>query len=419
MAKQSKFFILLTALVLTLPVSCNKSGTSGAETDGDVPAPVLFASSMQANLITKARGALDSWTGEESIYVYGIRRDASGNLLFPADLADPYNQDDANAFLIDNVSAPSPASGSDGSIYVYRIPATQEYFFYRELTYYNFYAYYVGDAATYGYNADGSVNWDVKQTLPAPRVNKDSGEILLPVEISGKDDIMLAVTDVYADIAAATGSGAVASKAYGAHSARRGVIPKLIFHHQLARFNFYIKAGNQETADNVTLDGLAVGTVTKGELVLAPNDLASVQEGPIVTGTAATVKLQHKKADNSYEDFTAALGVKPSYSAAADYAGEKFGEPLLVMPGASVYPVSLYLRQGNYSIGGGSFQIDMEIDFSKLSVSADEDKDDVAVPGHQYDVTITVFGLQQVDIKVSLTAWKESGSFSLNPDAEE
>lgn len=414
-------FALVFAATISVIFACSKTPASQqpeSVIDDNNPQAVRFSSNMVASLTTKSAGALDDWTGKDSLYVYGIRK-VNGALVFPQDLDNPYDIEDENAFLINNVGAVSPMpAATDTTIYVYRVKSTKEYFFYREMYYYDFFAYYVDDAVTY--NADRSE----KQLLPKPNVNKEKLTITLPFDITGKEDIMLAKADVAADVDKANkiyNKGAVASKAYGAHSSRRGVVPNLVFEHQLSRFNFFVKAGNQATQDHIILDSLTVKTRRQATLVIASND-ASTPIGLTDTAGVArkSVWLQHKdEVTGELVDYTRELGVNPKYYEDNTHSGDVFGEPMMVMPGDKVYEVSLWLHQDDYSIEGGNFKVSLKIDFANLQVAAGQTKDARAEAGHQYDVTMTIFGLQQVDLSVSLTDWKSSGSFTINPDEDE
>lgn len=378
--------IMLSASVML--ASCNKSGKEAAspsQLDDSAPVAVQFTSNIQKSHVTKGEGALDGWN-TQTLYVYGLRRDDNGKYVIASDPAKPYDQADDNAYLIRNVDAEAPSAGLSGAINVYRTKPSGEdpgeFFFYRELCYYDFYAYFVDDAAS-----------------PAPTESED--RIELGVTIDGTQDILLAKTDREADIA---GKGVEKDKAYGAYAARREVVPNLVFEHQLARFNFKVKAGNTDTDGAVTIKGVTVGSVTDGTLVIASNDPENYPLG-LHPDDAEMVQLQVVTDDDA--DY-----LKPRVTV------QDFGEPILVMPGKQLYPVRLSFSQSGYTVDGGIRTQDLEIDFTKANYTVPEGqtKDVVATAGHSYDVTIIIYGLEQVEINVTMTEWKPSGEFELDPD---
>lgn len=354
--------------------------------DDTVPAPVLFKSNLAASITSKAEGALEQWSGNETLYIYGIER-VNGK------------SDLSSAPFINNVDASSPSNATEGSIEVYRVKSTGEYFYYEASKYYDFFGYYIDDAKN-GNPLAGNA--------PEPVIDATAGTISLPVQITGKEDIMLAKANPATDV---DGKGVDAAKAYGAYAARRGVIPNLIFNHQLARFNFKLKAGNANTANAITINGMTISSRDKATLVIASNDDA-IQPGLTDFSSVDPVPfpLQLRKA-GGLSPLSLSDNVKPQFNADETYEGETFGEPVLVIPGDSTYDIKLSLSQADYSFNN-PFTVDLKIDFANLQGGSDN----VAIAGHQYDVTLIVYGLEQVQVNVTLADWTPSGSFIINPD---
>lgn len=369
--------LLVAVLVLLSGFSCRKND-GVPPVDDSVRMPVLFGSNLLSNVSTRGAGALPEWNGTQSLYIYGLRR-VDGKYVIPAG-TDPYAEDDENAYLIRNVRAMSPSSGATGSIHVYRTGT--EYFYYRESTYYDFYGYYTDDAAG---------------AAPAP--TETAGTITLDVTVDGSQDVMLAHTDRAADAAAATSTVDV-ERVYGAYAARRNVKPNLIFDHMLSRFNFRLKAGNAATAANVTVESLKVYSKSRGTLTIASN---------VETSPRGIVP------DAAQEPVAMTL---TGGSGAITQAGDIFGNPLMVMPGAETYEVELVIKQGDYTVNDGKVTQKMVIDFSKIKPSVPGGTTDTrAVSGHQYDVTIIVYGLEKVEIDVTMSSWDgDHGSFEIDPD---
>lgn len=384
-----KRLFIIAATVLFAAVACQKNSRNAEVIDDTLPAPVLFKSNLAASVATKSAGALEQWSGNETLYIYGIER-VNGNNDFSKE---PF---------INNVDAVSPANVASGSIDVYRVKATNEYYYYAASTYYNFYGYYIDDAK------NGN---PLAAAAPQPVIDEAAGTLTLPVQISGKEDIMLAKADPAADIAGNEKISDV-SKVYGAYAARRGVVPNLVFNHCLSRFNFKIKAGNQATADNITVAGMTISSHDKATLLIASN---SAEPGLVdIDADVVEFPLQ-VRSGNSLAPLSLNDAVKPAYKTDADDPGDDFGEPVLVIPGDKTYEVKLSLSQKDYSFNN-PFDIALTIDFDKLLVGQGETKDSEAVAGHQYDVTLIVYGLEKVDVKVTLAQWQSSGSFIIDPD---
>ena len=105
----------------------------------------------------------------------------------------------------------------------------KEKFFYSGTTCYDFYGYYVDDAA--GEN-------------PSPERAADA--VTLDVAINGGQDIMLAKANQAVDVVGAL-TPVDPKYAYSAYSARRNVKPNLKFEHQLTQFTFHIVDGDYDS----------------------------------------------------------------------------------------------------------------------------------------------------------------------------
>ncbi|MBP5539917.1 MAG: fimbrillin family protein [Bacteroidales bacterium] len=395
--KKTIVFLLMASAVLLSWSACKKSeGISQLTVDESKAVPVLFGSSLQSSVSTRTRAALDKWSGNEDLYIYGLRR-LNGKYVLPEG-EDPYADGDPNAYLIHNVMAKSPSGNvTHGDINVYRIPG--EYFYYRETPYYySFYAYYVDNAHL--------LASDTEVTTPQPEEN--SNTISLKVDIGdneainkkgGTQDIMLAHTNRVADEEKGT-QRVDTSRVYGAYAARRGIKPNLIFKHQLACFDFILKAGTSLAATSVTVQSLKVFSKTSGTLVIASNDTLAHPRGIFPDTPQDSVALTVQGA-----------------SGALTLDGRNFGS-ILVMPGEDVYVVELKIKQAGYSLNGGVVSQYVKIKFNEIMPSADGlPTDDKAVGGHKYNVTMKVYGLEPVEIEATMAPWEDNyGSFNIDPD---
>lgn len=126
-------------------------------------------------------------------------------------------------------------------------------------------------------------------------------KVVVPVDIDGSQDIMVAIADTAAALAQLQGQVPTATmdRIYTAYSARRTVNPKLSFQHLLTRLSFKVIANSREVsnqADWLTADPATAGeefkgfkitqvrvkTKSKGHVVAAFKDLSRVAEPRLV-----------------------------------------------------------------------------------------------------------------------------------------
>lgn len=364
--------LLFAALAVTVAAACTKTNQVPQETiDNGEAVPVRLAVSSPRTIEVKSTGAATGqWSGQKlNIYSY------------EAGVAD-YST--ATAF-IDNVGATAPTSELTGAITLTN-PDTNEPFFYAAGKYYDFFGYYIDDAAT-----------------AVPTVAADG--VYVPFTINGSQDLMIATSDKAADIAAAAAS-LTEDKVYSAYAARRGVQPKLVFKHQLARFTFEIVAG-AESGNLINVDGISIESVASGDLkvVGADRGLANLASDKV------EFFLQEKTAEGTLQALTP---VKPlPYDVSAPKTNVKsVGESLMVVPGASSYRLKVYTSQDNTQS-----QIDPQV--WNLNINNIQGAPEGAAAfeaGYSYKVTIVVYGLEEVKISVELEEWKDGGSTVLDPD---
>lgn len=337
----------------------------------EAPAAVQLGLSQPALVDTKA--AVDNWSGNETLYIYGFPF-VNGAL----DLEHPF---------IDNVAANSPASGTTGLINLHNpaahtdSPLYDEPFYYAENVTYDFYGYYVANGA---YMSGGK---------PLNQYNNDNiyQGYYVNLNINGTQDIMVGKTD---RVKAAEG-GVAYQRIYSAYAARRGVQPELTFQHVLSRFKFRFQSGSQTAHNDVTVDGIEVESNSQGFLFVA---------GPSADGTILYPSTP------SWMDLglTQAIGLP-----VPGETGEVRPESIMVIPGESSYKLRLHINQLGVTDSPSNTQ-ELEIDFAKLTGSTDQ----VATAGHQYLVTLVVYGLEEVMITVSLTDWEMGGEVEIDPDQD-
>lgn len=364
-------YLFLAAAVFLLAGSCSKrsSELSVIDDDGEAPEAILFGTNV-ITVKSKAGGGIDEWDASQKLYIYGYDREKSN---FAVDTA-----------FIDNVEALSPVSGTTGEINVYdpKKPASTP-FYYQGKTNYDFYGYYVDDAAT----------------MPEPI--KETSRIYMPFIIDGGQDLMIAKADQTADIAKAGRADAVAEEdAYSQYSARRQVHPTLKFEHQLSRFVFYIVGGG-ENYSNIKVESITLTSKTSGNLVIVGES-----RGIVDASDDSVLYLKEKDAATGK---LVPLGTNEAVI--PDRTAKRIGESLLVIPGEDKYILKIDRKQDQET----AFDV-YDITPSIVIPQTASEKVTAFEKGKQYKVTITVYGLEDIRITTELTAWEPKGDIFLDPD---
>ena len=383
-----KYFVLISAMLVM--AACSKgpkeSVTTVPEEESNAPVPVQ----LQANLpavtpetlttitpVTKsAIGALDNWHAGQKLYVYGIPRvglnaDASataaldlGNILINNVLAafpTGFDVTDTDAQPVDilRTGNDTPDDNTD-----------DEPYYYNEDRRYEFFGYYVDDAASV-----------------APTVG--TNDISLAVKIDGSQDLMLAKTDKEADNVTYLNP----NRLYSAYSARHGVTPNLVFQHLLSRFNVYVKSGDASVTNLITITSFAIQSKTDGTVFIAYKDHPAQEDAehpnltvseanvtylPIWDGTNgyAEKRLLDGRLDFAPEDiFTNNLTADQKYTSAILDTWPSRTAPLgtvMVMPYEEEYVIKIGLKQAEYYGGNKETITTYTVRFADL-LSPDQD----------------------------------------------
>lgn len=428
-----KYFFFAAAAIVA--ASCAKTPAPVQTPDGpEAPAvegqvAVQFGTNVVANVQTKASGSVDAWANTQKLYVYGFARvkDEQGNITW--DFGDP--ESDKYPF-INNVEALAPNGTSSGSIEV--LDSEGKPFYYQGTTTYDFFGYYVDDAY------ENSTN-----TTPKPALSEDKEAFVLPITINGGQDIMLAsasVTDATDAAKAAesdwennSGAGWQDKYAFSAYAARRGVDPILKFEHQLTQIQFYVQSGTDFGANpklkikSVTFKGVN----TKADLSVAIQKESTTKTvGVSNQGTPGDIVVTQATSDSDPKRTTLAeFEVKSKTDPA-----EKIGDCTMLFP-ADVYNVEMVLNQET-STGSNKFEeqtLPLLLDIKKVKIAvADSNGKNPGDPGYiptygdtttsqeqfekgyRYNVYVTVYGLEKVDVTVALSPWVDGGKLDIDTD---
>ena len=277
-----------------------------------------------------------------------------------------------------------------------------------------------------GYYLDGAE----QDAVPAPT---EEGPYTVNVTIDGSQDIMTASAVPSAeDLSQYTQQGIDVNRLFSAYSARKGIVPTLNFEHKLVRLVFNAKPGNVNASSTAELGGdeygvqiksISVESQNTGVLTVAQVDGDHVVPGDIVfSGDSVPLYLKQRQAGDDLGtmelvDLTPAVLHWDSEAAGGEGAGilEQVGEALLVQElqgEGEAYKMTIVLNQlmpGEQT--PREFTMTTGVRLEGQSFKA----------GSSYNVNITVWGLEQISIKASLTAWEEGGNIDLDPfnDSEE
>lgn len=371
-----KLFVFAALAALTL-AACQKAPKSFIDPDEVIPegtlVPVLFGSNVQTvKATTKSFGGVEKWNAAQTVYIYGIARpDRDSDAL---DLED---------ILINNIPAAAPADGTSGEIEVYDpVYSTEDVpvpFYYDLTKCYDFFGYYVDDMEV------------------TPEIDAEVGTLTVPVTINGSQDVMLATAERTDQVANGVSVGR--ARLFSAYSARKNLHPTLKFEHQLARFKFIVTNGNIDDALYDAENPYELGAdPSDNNLTLSELYVESLSEGilTIVGGTPGLEPVENSELNLYLKDSLAAdapAGTELADLAAFSIQGKKqpVGESLLVMPGATEYPIGFYITQAGYP------RSVLQTETIRIPGGA--------LAGKQYTIHLTLYGLEQVKISVELTEW--------------
>lgn len=331
--------------------------------------------------------AANNWDGE-TVYVYGIVSTLTGDAQF----------------AINGEAATAPA-GTEGATVTSTLAwaTADKHFYYDGNNLYDFYGCHVDDAATEA------------MTIPTdPDYDFATAGFSVPVTIDGTQDLMVAMPNKESDRTAAGVDPEVTTtdNLYSAWSSRRGVKPNLVFKHVLTRLTFKAKCGNAvayEDGKEVYITSVQVKSVkNKGTLTIIPTD--GNQQG----FTASTVDtdvidfslMKAPSAPDTSKELETFEKVEIEGTKDDDFA--QIGVPMMLVPGTE-YEIVISTEQN----ADGSDNIDAN---EKGSITQIITVADGFVAGKNYNVNITVYGLEEISIDATLTAWEAGEDIDIDPD---
>ena len=425
-----KLFLMGAVASLGLLASCSSDddlSTGGNGKDG--LQQIKIGMGVQANVATRGTGTVGAVGAEnnkwakQTVNVYMLNK---GTLDLAKFGEDPIYENTVLTTPTDNASGIATELVENVPQYKY-YPTTK--------TAFDFWGYRLDDAdVTAAGDQDGSATAAaIKSNKFVPYTSGDS--LLIGFKIDGTQDIMAGkAVPTEEEITKCGGEDNI----YSAFAARRDVQPNIKFEHLLSRLNFQVLDGKKtETTDPdkaVKVTGITVKSKATGKLVIAYQGEATTfanvsdqlivdkYEDPEAEAALYTDLKVMQRTDGAplTQNLEALEPVTPAWNNGMAMATQ-VGEALLAIP-ADKYEITINLKQ-KVQVKGDKLT-PQEGDFEGKEYTYEADLKNTVnpekgfEPGYSYNVTITVYGLSEIQITTTLTPWKDGGNIEMNPEDE-
>lgn len=416
--KKMFFFALAAAGMLT---ACSNEDTLGGNGEQNVSEQQIRLGVASSKVQTRGTGTVGGMTDTENVWagqtlwVYMLQKGSMELALYKSPAVGTTAAAETEVFNNKKFTAPTTvtsglATTADGTIAYYPVSGN-----------YDFWGYRVDDAAgaTPVVKTVDDTDAEVEANVATKRV--------VDITIDGSQDIMAGKaapsTDEVADL------GNYADNFYSAYAARKGVQPNITFNHLLTRFTFEVRAGSKATAgagasgntEAVRVKGISVESLTNGTLTVAYTG-ETKQAADLLTFTgdasALTLKQRATTAASNNDPLVDLVEVPLTWPAAGEATvGDviSVGEALLVAPGKTEYPLTIALAQKVKKNTADTDKTDMNLE-QKATIKMDGVK--AFEPGKSYKVTITVYGLEEIEVTATLVPWADGGSIDIDDDRD-
>lgn len=408
---------ILATMALTLAASCSRDrdvdNQDNNKIDDTTIEEIVLGTGQNVSVTPNSRGigavgdtaTANSWKGE-TVYVYGINNNATGDAQFAIN---------GQAATAPTPGEPTPATVASGAL---TWVGTDVHYYYNGNDVYDFYGAHVDDAVVIPTEPANATIDTVMHIKPAEYTDG----FAIDVKIDGSQDLMVAKTNKAQDITDAENSTEVQSprddaKLYSAWSARRKVVPNLVFTHLLSRLNFQAKCGSNpipgtapDAKDMIKITKIEVLDVSNaGKLQIIPAKSTPQGFTPGIEAPKDTFVV--------FKESTGAL-VKLEEMDPVQIITNKYvavGADLLVYP-EEKYNIVIYTEQDMNK----NDKIE-ENEKGKISweLKLKENPEGTPVPfkaGDMYDINITVYGLENIKVNATLTAWGDGEDIEIDPD---
>ena len=334
----------------------------------------------------------------------------------------------------------APASGDKGLIQIKGEQSTNNVMtknvYYPTQGTYDFYGWHVDDL-------------EAEPDATNPLLIKD-------ITITGSQDIMGARTkeftkDNYGSDFTGTDFLQMTDWDFSARTARNGIKPILQFEHQLARLKFFVRAGSDKTiksagwqtqvdkeGNNVESDAMHVTAITVKKMY---NDLEMNlnDNGAITTSTTTPVgeivdfSLLSRGDDGNMKSQLDPVAPTAKYVANDDATkGVQVGESVMFFPygdSKTAIELSIDLEQYVRIWGEESDEFNADYwDYKEQTANLKVHASSVKLPGStvtefeagkSYNVYITIYGFEKIEVSAELTAWEMGGDVDVDVEEEQ
>ena len=412
------FFALAAAGMLT---ACSNEDTLGGNGEQNVSEQQIRLGVASSKVQTRGTGTVGGMTDTENVWagqtlwVYMLQKGSMELALYKSPAVGATAAAETEVFNNKKFTAPTTvtsglATTADGTIAYYPVSGN-----------YDFWGYRVDDAVAGGTPTVKTVN-DNGDEVAADQATKR----VVDITIDGSQDIMAGKAAPSND--EVTALGGYADNFYSAYAARKGVQPNITFNHLLTRFTFEVRAGSKATAgagasgntEAVRVQGISVESLTEGKLTVAyTGETKEAADLLTFTGTASPLKLK-QRADATADHNNPLVDLEEvplTWPAGEATVGDVIpvGEALLVAPGQTEYPLTIALAQKVKKNTTAADKEDMDLE-QKATIKMDGTK--TFEPGKSYKVTITVYGLEEIEVTATLVPWADGGSIDIDDDRD-
>lgn len=433
------------AMALAVMSSCSKDNDPGIgnpeESNDRVPielglnTPTVSAVSRGTGSVGDVATGDNTWNNQK-LFIYMINKEDG--------LEAQEGPDGAKTTILDNATLEfrAPKDGADQTIRIYQTGSydagtdkgTIQYKYYPANGRYTFFGYHIDDA-----------------TADAPTITAAEKKVT-GITIDGTQDLLAANTtemtaedattvgNPYYDVAnviGATDWAALMNYSFGARTARKKVVPILKFNHQLARLKFFVRAGSDGAAGqkynggtweaNNAADGTTLGMQVTGinlTKMVDKVDMDLLTTTSTRNGTTeGTFSVCTKKADGTLDNTgLATTPVVPKYPHGnanipaddPDTDGTLVGEPVMFFPNGDItlsIDLKQYVKDTENETTGEIVYTTLEKLNNPLTIEQAKISGAVKTftPGASYNVYITIYGFERIEISAVLTAWTEGG----------
>lgn len=253
------------------------------------------------------------------------------------------------------------------------------------------------------------VGFHIDDAKAEARLSDDNTSIIVDVDYDGSQDIMVA-----SDTAD-----------YTTRTARAGKHPNLKFTHELTRLSFYVVAGDSTAvmrdfnAPNDSVQHLI-------DSIKAEKPEFQSKQGVLIDG----VKVK-SQCHNGYlrincdsatwhfnkkdlKDFV--LNIPEKKGAEKTKMAYKVADMLVTPDIVYIADIDLveYIDQSGDIIGGGNY---FKRTYKNIKIAPPKDAIGF-LPGYSYDIKVTVYALEKIEITSSLAGWQDGGNIDVTPDED-